>query len=296
VIGFVVVAAAPWTLSVMVRLWCRRVDRDVSPARAVVVLASLTTVAACSVTASLVAVAAVLLSSSTWPATVIGAAVILWSAWRAVLVVRHLRRVVASARRTARFGRVAARSDGVVVVETSEPDAFAVPSGGGAVVVTTGLLDALSDAEVRTVLDHERAHLRCRHALWTQAVEVSALLDPVLCPSVARVRHAVERHADECAAEASDRVTVMTALARAALLRGGVDRETVSYTVPGAGGDVVARALALSAPAPRPRNAPVIAAVAVVVVVMAMVIGILADVTQDVVAPESGETATSVLH
>jgi hypothetical protein len=88
----------------------------------------------------------------------------------------------------------------------------------------------------------------------------------------------------------------MTALARAALLRGGVDRETVSYTVPGAGGDVVARALALSAPAPRPRNAPVIAAVAVVVVVMAMVIGILADVTQDVVAPESGETATSVLH
>ncbi|KQU06658.1 hypothetical protein ASG56_03160 [Rhodococcus sp. Leaf7] len=295
-IAFVGVATAPWVFSILLRLFGDRLDRHLSPGWAVVGVSALSALSAAAVVASSIAVSAVLLSASSWPPRVAGAVLAIWLVWRVAVSAMHLRRVAATARRSAPFGRTARATDGVVVVESSDPDAFAVPSGGGAIVMTTALMSALSDAEIGAVLDHERAHLRYRHAFWTQAAEVSALLDPFARPVVARVRHAAERHADECAADAADRTTVMTALARAALLRADVARDRASYTVSGTGGDVVARARALSGPPPVASRGTVVVACAVVAAALISLVVVLADVTQDVIVPEAGESATTILE
>ncbi|WP_373453762.1 M56 family metallopeptidase [Rhodococcus sp. 05-2255-1e] len=149
--------------------------------------------------------------------------------------------------------RRGADAGGIVVVESEVPDAFAVPSGGGAVVITTGLAEALSNNELRAVIEHERAHLRHRHSVWIQMCEIAARVDPILEPLTAKVRHAAERRADESAARLGRRET-LSAIARTSLLRNHFDRGT--RTLAGTWGDVV----------------------------------------QDMVAPETGEAATSIFR
>ncbi len=64
------------------------------------------------------------------------------------------------------------------VIDTAQPQAFAVPGRPGRIVVTTGLLRRLDATERRAVLAHERAHLDHHHHLHHSAAHLSAAVNP----------------------------------------------------------------------------------------------------------------------
>jgi Zn-dependent protease with chaperone function len=114
-----------------------------------------------------------------------------------------------------------AASGGLVVVDTPEPRAFALPALPGRpsrIVVSTGMLQVLRGDEHRVLLAHERAHVRHRHH-WYRLVSVLAVAaNPLLFRLPATVGHTTERWADEVAAEhVGDRALAARAIARAAL-------------------------------------------------------------------------------
>ncbi|MEP6464070.1 MAG: M56 family metallopeptidase [Frankiaceae bacterium] len=110
-----------------------------------------------------------------------------------------------------------ATADGLLVIEDPRPRALAMPQQGR-IVITTGMVRALSAEERRVVLAHERAHLRGRHGHYRAAVRLAAAILPVLRPVVGDCDYQLERWADEVAArEVGDRHIAAGALARAAL-------------------------------------------------------------------------------
>ncbi|OLE30537.1 MAG: hypothetical protein AUG44_01010, partial [Actinobacteria bacterium 13_1_20CM_3_71_11] len=142
----------------------------------------------------------------------------------------------------------------LVVLDNDRPDAFATPGARGRIVVTTGLLRALTADERRALLAHEASHLRHRHAWWLLAAELAVAANPMLSSTVRAIGHAVERWADEDAARAvTDRRLVARTLARTALL---IRAAAPSQALPATGGDVPGRVRALLEPAPRPRVVP----------------------------------------
>jgi Zn-dependent protease with chaperone function len=52
---------------------------------------------------------------------------------------------------------------GVAVVDHDAPAVYCLPRGRNQIVVSAGALAALTPGQIRAVLAHERAHLRCRH-------------------------------------------------------------------------------------------------------------------------------------
>ncbi|MEV6865381.1 M56 family metallopeptidase [Streptosporangium subroseum] len=151
---------------------------------------------------------------------------------------------------------------GLVVVDDVSPKAFAIPSKqGGRVVVSTGMLNALTPAEQRVLLAHERTHLTHRHHLYRALADAAACANPFLTRLPRAVRYASERWADEEAATAvGDRALAARALARAALA-------SVPRTAPAAAAmgyhlaDVPARVQALLRP--RQSHRPVVIALLV---------------------------------
>lgn len=152
----------------------------------------------------------------------------------------------------------------VMVLEHGACAAYCVPGRGGRVVVTTATLEALDDAQLAAVLQHERAHLRGRHHLVIQAAAALRAAFPFV-PAFAWAEHAVgrlaEMLADDAAARQTDRLTLATALVRLA-----------SGTAPagalGAGGETaLARVRRLAAPAEPLGGARVIATVSTVALV-----------------------------
>ena len=116
--------------------------------------------------------------------------------------------------------RLGPGTKGLVIVDETEPDAYAVPGLTGRVVVSTAMLRALPADERRVLLAHEAAHLRHHHHLYIQLVELGAAANPLLRPLALAVRNAAERWADEDAAETvGDRSLAARALARAGLAR-----------------------------------------------------------------------------
>ncbi|MEU6745229.1 M56 family metallopeptidase [Spirillospora sp. NPDC046719] len=110
----------------------------------------------------------------------------------------------------------------LVVVDDPSPDAFALPGLPGRVpgriVVSTGMLDALSAEQQQALLEHERSHLRCHHYLFAAAVQFAATLNPLLRPAATAVAFTIERWADEDAARAcGDRRLTAEAVGTAAL-------------------------------------------------------------------------------
>jgi Zn-dependent protease with chaperone function len=116
---------------------------------------------------------------------------------------------------------VPARADGLVVVDTPEPQAFALPALPGRpsrIVVSTGMLQVLSGDEHRVLLAHERAHVRDRHHWYRLASVLAAAANPLLLRLPAVVAQTTERWADEVAAgHVGDRRLAARAIARAAL-------------------------------------------------------------------------------
>ncbi|MER5274980.1 M56 family metallopeptidase [Streptomyces sp. NPDC002809] len=115
------------------------------------------------------------------------------------------------------------RSDGgeLAVLRDERPDAYALPGRPGSpgrIVVTTGMLHALDPAEREALLAHERAHLAGRHHLYLAVAELSARCHPALRALRDPMGYALERCADEAAAQAvGDRRVAARAIGRAAL-------------------------------------------------------------------------------
>lgn len=136
----------------------------------------------------------------------------------------------------------------LVVLDDPAPRAFALPGRPGRVVVSSGMLDALSPGERRVLLAHERAHLDGHHDWHLALVSAASSVNPMLRPVDRVVRFLCERSADErAAARVGDRVLTATALARAALAGLGGPRTAPSFAHLG----VAARVNALGTPPPR---------------------------------------------
>ncbi|MFF9983154.1 M56 family metallopeptidase [Streptomyces erythrochromogenes] len=137
----------------------------------------------------------------------------------------------------------------VAVLPDEAPYAYALPGRRDRIVVTTGMLAALSAPERRALFAHERVHLTAHHHRFLLAVQLAARANPFLRPLRSAVMHTAERWADEEAAvRVGSRRTVARAVGKAAL----VSRGTPSATLAGfaAPGPVPRRVAALLGPPP----------------------------------------------
>jgi len=118
-------------------------------------------------------------------------------------------------------GREARRLPGaeqVVVTDDEAADAYTLPGVPCRIVITAGMLRALSQPERAVLLAHERAHASGLHYLFTTAARLAAAANPLLRPVASAVGYTVERWADErAAAVTGDREVAARAIARAAL-------------------------------------------------------------------------------
>jgi Zn-dependent protease with chaperone function len=106
----------------------------------------------------------------------------------------------------------------VVVTEDPAADAYTVPGWPCRIVITQGMLRALSAGERGVLLAHERSHAQGLHYLFTSVARLAAAVNPLLRPVAAQACYTVERWADEqAAAQAGDRSLAACAIARAAL-------------------------------------------------------------------------------
>jgi Zn-dependent protease with chaperone function len=212
--------------------------------------------------------AAVLRSTDPIPTQVAAAsAAVLLSAagWWLIVVARRCAGLIAAYRSC----RHLAAAGALVVVDDQRPDAFTTPQPVGRIVVTTGLLRALTGDERRVVLAHETSHLQHRHAWWLLVADLAAAANPLLRPTARAAARCVERWADEDAATAiGDRRLAARSLARVALLTRNPDLAG-KLALAATGGDVPTRVRALLAPPPPSRPASVAALAALLLVLSA---------------------------
>ncbi|RKT11123.1 peptidase M48-like protein [Streptomyces sp. 1114.5] len=115
----------------------------------------------------------------------------------------------------------------LTVLDDERADAFALPGRlprpgragePGRIVVTSGMLRALSGPERSALLAHERAHLAARHHVFLALAEHAAAVHPALRPLRTPLGYHLERWADEvAAARVGDRAVTARAVGRAAL-------------------------------------------------------------------------------
>ena len=104
------------------------------------------------------------------------------------------------------------------MVSDDAADAYTAPGWPGRIVITTGMMHALTAAERQVLLAHERAHASGYHYLFTAAARLASAANPLLRPLADAVGYSVERWADEqAAAAAGDRTLAARAIATAAL-------------------------------------------------------------------------------
>ncbi|WP_344438958.1 M48 family metalloprotease [Kitasatospora nipponensis] len=152
----------------------------------------------------------------------------------------------------------------LAVVEDPVPDAFALPGAPGRVVVSTGMLRAVSSVELEALLAHERAHLHHRHHLFLLALRLAAAACPLLHPLAREGAFAIERWADEEGARAvGDRTAMARALARAALA--GKRHGRATPLLGATGGPVPRRMRSLLSPLPRIRRTALAAGIVLAV-------------------------------
>lgn len=110
----------------------------------------------------------------------------------------------------------------LVVLAEEYADAYALPGRPGRIVVTSGMLRSLPPAERAVLLAHERAHIAHRHHRYTALAQDACALNPLLRPLRDQLAFALERWADEEAAQAvASRSLAARSLARAALATAG---------------------------------------------------------------------------
>jgi Zn-dependent protease with chaperone function len=142
----------------------------------------------------------------------------------------------------------------VVVTDEETPDAYTVPGWPCRIVVTAGMMRALSAPERQVLLAHERAHARWIHYLVTSAARLACAANPLLRPVAAAVGYTVERWADEhAAAVTGDRPLTARAVARAALASSAAPPRAALALGMARPGPVPLRVAALLRPPPRQR-------------------------------------------
>jgi Zn-dependent protease with chaperone function len=110
------------------------------------------------------------------------------------------------------------RTDGseqLVVLESAEPRAWALPGPIPRMVVTTGALQRLSDRELAALLAHERGHVRARHHWLLSGAEALAAGFPAVrlfAQFRDEVGRLVELAADDSAARRHGRLATAIAL------------------------------------------------------------------------------------
>ncbi|MFB7664662.1 M48 family metalloprotease [Kitasatospora sp. NPDC056138] len=147
----------------------------------------------------------------------------------------------------------------LTVLDDDRADAFALPgplarpADPGRIVVTTGMLRALTGPERAVLLAHEQAHLGARHHLFLAATEYATVLHPALRPLRAPLGFQLERWADEVAARVTgDRTLTARAVGRAALAAAGAPRPDRPRLAPAAHSGPVPRRVAALLTPPRP--------------------------------------------
>ena len=131
---------------------------------------------------------------------------------------RALWRRAAALTEAGRQARLLPGAGQVVVTDDEAADAYTLPGMPCRIVITAGMLRALSDPERRVLLAHERTHASGLHYLFTTAARLAAAANPLLRPVAAATGYTLERWADErAAAVAGDRQLAARAIARAAL-------------------------------------------------------------------------------
>jgi Zn-dependent protease with chaperone function len=132
--------------------------------------------------------------------------------------VRALAAAAGARRRHRRRLSLVGRPDrglGAVIVGHDDPAAWCLPGHGTHIVLTTGAIGALDEAQLRAVLAHERAHLRGRHHLLvTLAGALPAAFPrvPAFRIAAGQVARLAELRADDAASGASHRLAVAGAL------------------------------------------------------------------------------------
>jgi Zn-dependent protease with chaperone function len=104
---------------------------------------------------------------------------------------------------------------GAVVLDDPRPAAYCVPGRPAAIVLTTGALAVLDDAQLTAVLAHERAHLSGRHhaiVMATRALAAALPGVPLFTRGAAAVARLAEMAADDSAARHAGRGTLVAAL------------------------------------------------------------------------------------
>lgn len=126
---------------------------------------------------------------------------------------------------------------GLLIIESPQPTAYAVPGRNGGVVVSTGMIEALEPPERAVLWAHERSHLAHRHHRYLVATEIAAAMVPPLRRLARQVQFATERWADEDAARevGGDRNLVARAIARAALASVDHQRSAMALAETGVG-------------------------------------------------------------
>jgi Zn-dependent protease with chaperone function len=166
---------------------------------------------------------AVLTSTRPWaPAVGVVAAVV--AAVLALRVARSGRALVRSYRQAWAVAPPSREGSDLVIVTDDVPYAVAVPGRGrrrGRVVVTTAMFQALDDEDERLALvAHERAHLAGHHHALLAVSALAAAVNPLLTAVRGAIEYAVERRADEAAADVvGDRGIVARAIGHATLAR-----------------------------------------------------------------------------
>jgi Zn-dependent protease with chaperone function len=154
-------------------------------------------------------------SPASMPVAIIAGALLAITAFTASRALLHRLGAIAAAGRQARDLPGAGQ---VVVTEDEAADAYTLPGWPCRIVVTSGMLRALTEPERRVLLAHERTHAAWAHYLFTAAARLAAAANPLLRPVATAIGYTVERWADERAAAATgDRALAAKAIARAAL-------------------------------------------------------------------------------
>lgn len=152
----------------------------------------------------------------TLPAGILAAGLLAGAAVSAgAVAVRNWREVRAA-------GKAAEEASGELAVHVDErPYAYALPGPfgrRGRIVVSTAMLRSLDAEEREALFAHERAHLAGKHHLFLSCAHLAATLHPMLRGLREPLTYALERWADEVAAEAvGDRQLAARAIGKAAL-------------------------------------------------------------------------------
>lgn len=146
---------------------------------------------------------------------VLTAGMLLRGAWAVAQVVRRRHAERRRHRLLLRWAGADLPDVPAIVLEQSEAAAYAVGGRQRTVVVTRGIVDLLSGAELSAVLAHEHAHLAARHHRWLTAAALVAQalpMVPLLREAPARVGRLLEMEADELAAAHHEPRVIASAL------------------------------------------------------------------------------------